>query len=298
MCVGAEPGEGGKTVRKRIKEMSRGKRLALYAAAIALLTPLVWALLGFPPLTKGMEFRWIMAGHCFPSKSPELVVEIKYEGRNGYKAGSYEKQRSVGFQADSDYVYVAKLGYGKEDGYHPVAWRVPAENGVLYTPLDWWVYDCMSWLKGEPEDTSMYSFRCSHIPAFAVKAPGAGASLTLILEDCHDQDGNPTAGGRFPLALDQAENGWFLFRWDTRDIAIQSGCYDESRYVEGTYYYYSTDLGFGYLHGQFSEPYIGLVEWLKNYDFTGLNSSATAYLELTTRDEVGNVLNQVTWKLP
>ena len=289
---------------KGIKELPRSKKLAIYGIVILVLLPLIWIMLGFPPLAKGMEFRRIMAEHGFPGESPELVADIKYEGANSFYCRDmsvlfYEDQRRVGFRADDDNVYVAKLGAGKEDESNPTAWCVPAVDGVLYTPLDWWVYDCMSSsLKWKPEDTSMEAFSRCHIPAFAVKAPGAGASLTLILEDCHDQDGNPTAGGRFPLALDQAENGWFLFRWDTGDIAIQSGCYDESRYIEGAYYYSSPDLGFEYLHGQFSEPYIGLVEWLKNYDFTGLNSSATAYLELTTWDENGNLLDQLTWKLP
>lgn len=288
---------------KGIKGLPRGKKLAIYGIVILVLLPLIWMMLGFPPFTKGMEFRRIMAEHGFPGKSPELVADIKYEGftisYSGLNLSFYEDQRRVGFRADDDNVYVAKLGDGKEDESNSVAWCVSAVDGVLYTPLDWWVYDCMSSsLKWKPEDTSMEAFSRCHIPAFAVKAPGAGASLTLILEDCHDQDGNPTAGGRFPLALDQAENGWFLFRWDTRDIAIQSGCYDESR-VDGNYYYLeSTEMGLGRLHGQFPEPYASLVEWLKNYDFTGVNSSATAYLELTTWDENGNLLDQLTWKLP
>lgn len=257
---------------KGIKELPRSKKLAIYGIVILVLLPLIWIMLGFPPLAKGMEFRRIMAEHGFPGESPELVADIKYEGANSFYCRDmsvlfYEDQRRVGFRADDDNVYVAKLGAGKEDESNPTAWCVPAVDGVLYTPLDWWTYECMCTLRRDL-DYSMHWFSQYHIPAFAVKAPGAGASLNLILEDCHDQDGNPTAGGRFPLALDQAENGWFLFRWDTGDIANRSG-------------YYAS-----------------LIEWLKSYDFTGLNSSATAYLELTTWDENGNLLDQLTWKLP
>ena len=64
---------------KWIRGLSRSKKLAIYGAAVLVILLVHWGMLGFPPLTKEMKFRRLMAERGFPGKSPELTLELVLE---------------------------------------------------------------------------------------------------------------------------------------------------------------------------------------------------------------------------
>jgi len=224
---------------KWIRGLSRSKKLAIYGAAVLVILLVHWGMLGFPPLTKEMKFRRLMAERGFPGKSPELTLEL-------------EEGQFLGIRADDEYVYVADLRnrveifdddqsglFEYEESCGARAWCVPAVDGILYAPLEWQTRKWGNrWDENDTLRIEHYDYEYSSFYGVAVKAAGADASLTAI---CKSDDPNKP-DQRYPLALQKVKNGWFVFS--------------------------------------------------KVFD------STPDYLELITRDKAGNVLEQVSWKLP
>lgn len=212
---------------KRIKGTPRGIRLAVYGIVILVLIPMIWAMLGFPPLTKGMKFRRLMAEYGYPDESPELIVEPQ--------TGDY-----LGIRADDNYAYVADLGdrsqFDRSSYGYYAAWYVPAADGVLYVPLEWWTK--REEIQGTGAEAWLIERKEYDWYGYAVKAAGADASLTAICKSNNPDEPEQ----RYPLILQNVKNGWFVF----------------------------------------SKVYNAVPD----------------YLELVTRDKAGNVLEQVSWKLP
>ena len=269
------------------KRIPRGWKIVLDCAAVLILLAILWAVLDYPMPTAKLAFRRAASGAGFPARDPELILELPYDE---VEYGRLETTGwTLGLTAEEDYVLRVSLTK-KVLGWN--AWDplwVPAVEGVYYTPLPGWgdhysvttynnrkkFFDAAKGIYGDEGPCEL------RIPAFAVKAPGADAALTLILDDYREADGTVTSGGRFPLLLQEAKEGWFIFRWDSLDI-INHLCGEENSWLDG-----------------FTEDrYWVLNEWMTDYNIEEEYHNVNAQLELTTRDEAGEVLNQVTWELP
>ena len=266
------------------KRIPRGWKIALDCIAVLILLVILWAVLDYPMPTANMAFRRTVSGAGFPARDPELILELEWD------EVEYERlettNRTLGLLADGD--HVLRVDLSKELGWGVSKLLcVPTAEGVYCTPLPGWgdrysVTDLdnaerfFQAAKGSDGDGP-----CDlRIPAFAVKAPGADASLTLILGDYWEAEGTVKSGGRYPLLLKETKNGWFIFRWDSLDIIshlsggnARTGGFTDSRYWV-------------------------LNRWMANYDIENELNGVNAQLELTTRDETGKELNRVTWKLP
>lgn len=263
---------------ERWKNLSRGRKIALDFAVVLLLLLVLW--LVWVPSAE-LAFRRAVAGVGYDGRDPELLMDLEYDK---VESGQLNTQkRRIGLLTDGELVLRVEL-------YQELGWKswdpvlVPASDGVLYTPLPKgfnfhsgygvreFIHEASRGVDGEEGPCDL------RIPAFAVKARGADATLTLTLEDCEDGNGNRTdQAGPFPLVLQEKQDGWFIFRWDSLDMI-------------GHYH----DKGSGW----FERPYNYLSEWIETYNIQKESRSARATLELTTRDEAGNVLEQVAWALP
>jgi hypothetical protein len=273
-------------VIKLWKRIPRGWKIVLDCAAVLILLAILWAVLDYPMPTANMAFRRAVSGAGFPARNPELILELPYDE---VEYGRLETTgRTLGLLAEGDHVLLVSLS--KKPGWH--GWDplwVPAAEGVYYTPLPGWgdrysvttdynrkkFFDAAKGIYGEEGPCEL------RIPAFAVKAPGADAALTLILYYKEEYDSTDWSEARFPLLLQEQEKGWFIFRWDSLDI-INHLSEDMDEFTEDCYWV--------------------LNLWMTYYDmedeYHDVNAYVNAKLELTTRDEAGKVLNQVTWELP
>ena len=283
-------------MKKLAMKLSKGKRLALNAAVIVLILPLVWGLLGFPLPTKEAAFRRSMSDYGWPKADPDMVVKL-------------EDGRYAGIRSDADRVYLAEVIENELVGWgsNGVAWSVPTVEGVRYTPFDWWshLYDIHS----------SYFNKYGYGFSFAVKAKGADASLTLVLEengresDSRSDDQEPGVY-RYPFILEQTENGWFIFQWDSKVMGndfSRSGISDNyralvrHRNLQAWMAYYSTGgskRAVDASNNWAAQIYQGLTARYGAENESAQKYNASVYLELTTRDEAGNVLEQRSWELP
>lgn len=279
-------------MRKRWKQVPRKWKLLVDSVLVLILLFILWAAwLDFALPTANMAFRRAMSGGGYPARDPELVLDLKVDGGISFDNDDITtKDCTLGLATEGDHVLVTRL-YKEKMGWNASrleSW--PAAEGVYYTPLQgcWtgrWgdkleIFRGMG-LHGEKEPHDR------RIPAFAVKASGANASLTLILEE-HSDSEPARQVGRFPLLLQETKEGWFIFRWDYLDI-VSHGHREEGESIPGVDVYPTFELD--------DESYSQLLRWLNNYQFMELRS-IDAYLELTTRDADGTVLQEVTWKLP
>ncbi len=246
--------------------------------------------LDFAQPTANMAFRRAVSEAGFPARDPELVLDLKVDGGISYKNDDITtKDCTLGLATEGDHVLVTRL-YKEKLGWSASrldSW--PAAEGVYYTPLQ----DCWDGRWGGRLDIfrgmGLHGDKEPHdrrIPAFAVKATGANASLTLILEKHGDSD---PAGqvGRFPLLLQETKEGWFIFRWDYLDI-VSHGHMEE---MNPSTHFKLDDEGYSLLYRWI----IGypVMDFMKIYRY-----HIDAYLELTTMDADGTILKEVTWKLP
>ncbi len=273
-------------MKKLWKRIPRGWKAALDGAAVLILLLALWAILDYPMPTAKLAFRRAVSGAGFPTRDPELILKLEYDEAEYGRMKT--TGRTLGLLAEGNHVLRVSLN---NEG---LAWMagdplwVPTAEGVYYTPLPGWGHGPHGYATKEQFFAARRGFSgegpCDiRIPAFAVKAPGADASLTLVLGD-YREDGETKPGGRFPLVLQEAAGGWFVFRWNSLDI-INHLWGDDS-----------------YSGGYTDESYWVLNEWLERYDFEDdyryINDCTTAQLELVTRDADGTVLQEVTWKLP
>ena len=118
--------------------------------------------------------------------------------------------------------------------------------------------------------------------SFAVKAPGASASLTLILDAWDGDPGTrPFSYCCCPMVLQEHREGWFLFGFPTESMkyAIQ---YDADQQC------YCLPSG---------SAYESLLRWANYYTVWKQKDLPPAHLELTTYDETGRILKTLRWDL-
>ncbi|MBO4418408.1 MAG: hypothetical protein J5789_01055 [Oscillospiraceae bacterium] len=270
---------------KHWKRIPRGWKVILDGVVALILLFVLWIILECPLPTGELAFRRSVSGAGLPTRDPDLILELEYDRVDNGKLETTDL--ALGLLAEGDHVLRVSLDK-KWFGWKSEAplLVVPAAEGVYYTPLPGWGDNLHGFANKERFFQAARGLHreegpCDvRVPAFAVKAPGTDASLTLILGDCQDEDGATKSGGRFPLLLEEAEGGWFVFRWYSLDI-INHLQGEESR-----------------TGGFTDESYWVLNRWMEHYDIEGHNLVTAAHLELTTRDAEGKVLNQVTWELP
>ncbi len=276
------------------KQIPRKWKITLDCAAVLLLVFMLWAAWDYPIPTANMAFRRTLSRAGLPARDPELILELKSDYISISDGESVKTTDwTLGLLAEGDRVLQVSLS--KELGWdasEPL--QVFAAEGVYYTPLPCWGDKFESSKLGNPhkfhdaarqKDSGVRSPVDIRIPAFAVKAPGADASLTLILYYKEEYDSTDWSEARFPLLLQEQEKGWFIFRWDSLDI------------IDHVY----MEKEFDVEHFRYTEEcYYILNGWLLDYNISMEDSCsyANARLELTTRDEAGNVLEQVSWELP
>ena len=162
---------------------------------------------------------------------------------------SVESERyAIGLRADGSNTYYAEMEWD-------MGWRtgrrcktVPAVDGICYMPL-------------------LGLLSPTEYGGFAVQESGADASLTLILGESEYG-----SGGRFPLFLVEAQDGWLMFSF-------------------GRYLYWH-DSSYS------DEELRSIRGWAKTLDVWKSEPEVPASLELVTRDADGNVLKEISWDLP
>ena len=219
-------------------------KLALNAAAIPLLLFGIWIAADCPCLTAQAAFRKSMEQWGCPKENAELVLPFE----------SVESERyAIGLRADGSNTYYAEMEWD-------MGWRtgrrcktVPAVDGICYMPL-------------------LGLLSPIEYGGFAVKESGADASLTLILGE---SEYGP--GGRFPLVLREARDGWFVFDFDT---------------------HFDNFFDTVYCSSSFSDAERRSIKcWVETHDVR-IGHKVPASLELTTRDADGKVLKEISWNLP
>lgn len=245
-------------MKKKWKAIPRGWKLAIDLTLLALLLAVAWILRGFPSLTASSAFRRSCRDAGLNAPDMELRV------------GNF------GISADGARSYVSDLMDLGEEWQSWDVWTIPAADGICYAPLDFENSVDDGWITESDLEKP--------IPLFAVKAPGADAKLTLTIEPCttyqYSYDGDERLahnwqGGRFPLLLTEAKNGWFVFELDRDELRAHvnetNSCSDAE------------------------EPYTSYLRWV--YAFYRDNMCACPVrLELTTYDESGDVVQTASWE--
>ena len=236
------------------KQIPRGWKLAADLGIILVILVLCWMLLDYPLPTAAAAYRRAVEDAGLPAPKLELQV-------NGLSIGSDEKG-----------TYIARLrernGWGSYD-----AWYIPAAGRIRYAPLEW------------SNDHFPYELDEEKL-AFAVKAPGETAELTLILEDWtktiedfgERESTYQWYGGRYPLVFTERQDDWFLFSFDN----------DYLRSV------IKTDHNGSWWYEQ---PEASYVYWINNYKPWLSGCTAPARLELVTYDAEGNIQISESWTL-
>ena len=197
-------------------------RLAAVCAAILLLLFMNWAILDYPALTAAGAFRRGLRQLMLPDGAQmELLLE---QNRTwGDWEHAEETAYRVGVGTDEENSYLVYLE--KDNGWHPTGELsvTPAAGQVWYTLLPWDGFgpNLSMYLRGwEDPQQKLANKKEDIVPFAAVKAPGASASLTLVLEEWdfseveESKRPEPSQAVRYPLILQESRDGWFLFRFD------------------------------------------------------------------------------------
>lgn len=273
-------------MKKLHRRLSKRSVLILDALVLLLLLALLWVLLDYPALTPGGAFRRGMKEAGLPALSMEL------------------RENDVGLAADDGNVYLVELDFDR--GWRARdAWTVPAEQGVLWAPLNWpvsagWHYkweepvpdfaEEFRYTEGYYEDDSAFPFELPEtLPAFAVKAEAADAGLTLTLEDWEGGENSwpqtrSWQGGSWGLPLLERKNGWLIFGFDTEALRAE-GRFETAADGE---------------HGMwvFDEPADSLAAWIRSYKPWYREVVCPASLTLRLRSGASDAVETITWELP
>ena len=272
------------------KRIPRKWKIVLDGTVILVLLFALWAALDYPMPSARLAFRRAVAGVGYSAQDPDVILNLEYDRAESARLETTEW--TVGLLAEKNGVVRVSL-------YQELGWQawppefVPSvtplsqsDEDVYYIPLPGWGDHLQGFANKERFFDAARALNSGsgpsdvRVPAFAVKAPGADASLTLILGDCRGDDGTIKKGGRFPLIFQKAENGWLIFRWDVLDVI--SHMHGENSRIGGF-----TD-----------ESYWVLNQWMENYDLNNSYRVTDAQLELVTRNADGSVLQELTWRLP
>lgn len=267
-------------------------RLAAVCAAILLLLFMNWAILDYPALTAAGAFRRGLRQLMLPDGTKmELLLEQNRTWGNWEQAE--ETAYRVGIGADGENSYLVYLE--KDNGWHPTG-KVsvtPAAGQVWYALLPWDGFgpNLSMYQRGwEDPQQKLASKKEDIVPFAAVKAPGASASLTLVLEEWdfseveESKRPEPSQAVRYPLILQESRDGWFIFRFDMKTLWYRADWkwseYEEHKQVTS-----------------YREPEKSLIEWVSYFSYSKRNPEdpnnrplAPAHLELTCYDENGGVL--------
>ena len=240
-------------------------KLTLTLLLILLLLLAAWAMQDYPSLSAGMAFRRGLRDAGLPAAKMELLLET----------GSFP----LGLGSDEENTYMSTLAYhGHNTWVCYDAWSVPREQGIWYAPLRW------DNLGGNDFPYGFDGPNDRPVAAFAVKAEGARAELTLVLEDCVTtveplegeaaQEPEQWYGGTYPLVLREKRDGWFIFEFDSQ--------------------YFKANIQKGNNSRWFNEPAYSLVRWIDRY-YGERWHICPAHLILRTYDETGELLQTVSW---
>lgn len=252
-------------MKKLWNRIPLGWKLAMTLLTILLLLLAAWAMEDYPSLSAGMAFRRGLRDAGLPTAKMELFLET----------GSFP----LGLGSDEENTYMSTLAYhGHNTWVCYDAWIVPREQGIWYAPLRW------DNLGGNNFPYGFDGPNDRPVAAFAVKAEGARAELTLVLEDCVTtveplegeaaQEPEQWYGGTYPLVLREKRDGWFIFEFDSQYFIDNLRETNSSRW--------------------FDEPAYSLVRWIHRY-YSERWHICPAHLILRTYDESGSLLRTVRW---
>lgn len=247
------------------KGIPRSWKLAVDVLIILLVLVGTWAILGYPSFSAGMAYRRAVVDAGYPASEMELFTE--QEGRI---------QMGIGTDGNNTYgVQLVRDSTSKLWKFYTV-WSLPAAEGIWYTDLRW---DCSgySFFPRQEDEKTVF--------AYAVKAPGASAELTLTLEDWYYASTSSSIssvewhGGSYSFVLEEARDGWFLFAFDQDFLMEQLNSEENPGRDAGRYD---------------AEPVKSYVNWIQSY-YSRIWMLPPAHLTLVTYDENGAMLNTVTW---
>lgn len=271
-------------MRKLWKRIPKGRRLALECALLLFLLLAAWSVVDYASPCAGTAFRRALRDANYAPTGMELLVEGKIDIQDSVFCDT----SALGTDAERIYrTELTKIHGWTASDVHSLP---KAAEEVWIMPLAWYQIGWDSYMDKWEYENYQAAPVTDRSPCFAVKAPGASASMTLVLEQGEYFDYGepfPSEAGRFPLVLLDAKDGWFVFGFDLEDL--KQNLQYEYRINE------SRTEGFKLW---FEEPYRSFVTWTGCYDIDTPEDNAPVHVELTTYDASGNVLDTVQWKVP
>lgn len=247
------------------KRVPRGRKLALDLLALLLIPVLTWALLDFPSLSADMAYRRAVVDAGYPASEMELLF-VPDSGL----------PMAIGTDGENTYgVILGRYPTLRLWQYFDV-WALRAVDGIWYCDLRWDNLGGRDFPHFRDDSPAL---------SYAVKAPGASAELTLTLDDWHYESTSPIRnsidwhGGTYSFLLEEVRDGWFLFAFD-QDLNLTQ--LESGETLEKNHYQYNAEM---------LESY---VDWIKTY-YSQTWMLPPAHLTLVTYDEIGAVLDTVTW---
>lgn len=268
-----------KTLWKRIP---RGWRLTLDCAVLLLLLFLAWTSVDYHSLTPGAAFRRGLEDACYPPVEMELLAEARNDSFDRGDTEPKVRTQTRGLAADGDRAYCGEL-YTEQGWSTYNCWSFPAvAEDVWYVPLlERFDIEDFCWNYNDSEYDALMRSEPPVKSSFAVKAPGAGASLTLILDACEATERHgPLSYGSYPMILQEHRDDWFLFGFDMAAMRAAMQYNDNGRY-----------------NLSFDSSYESLLRWADDYTVWNQGYLPPAHLELTTYDEAGRILKTLQWDL-
>ena len=247
-----------------LHRIPRGCKLAGTLLLLLLAAAFLWAKLDYPSFTAASAYRRAAWDAGMPPTKMELLVR--------------SASRSLAIGTDENNAYTVWLNHQNNsllwDSYD--VWYSPAEDGVWYADLS-----------AINTNDNAFDLREESMPAFAVKAPGTRAELTLVLEDWtfpagewNYRERTRWYGGSFPLAPLKQRNGWFIFAYDRK-------LFEDN--------FQTAEEGYRFL----PEPFESLADWYEAWEIPQEIAwrFPPARLRLTTYDADGNILKTAEWVL-
>ena len=255
-------------MKKLWKRIPKRVKLGMDLVLILVLLFAIWAMDGFPTLTrKGIYHRALQNALLPAASNPELAVELGDDCCFIIGADSRQAYRVTASRSFLNW-RIAERALARS-----------AEDGVWAVPLTGRVAD------SAPEQ---------YIPGLAVKVPGAAEleiSVEVDVSQYYDVGKADTwepgtgelitlPGGLYPMRTEHAENGWFLACFDTAPVreSVDSGTGEISDLAARNYFIMlnsclNPDSGWEYY-----------PEWQRSFCF-----------HILARDERGAVIRDMVW---
>ena len=225
-------------------------------------------------------------------------------------------ENGVGVGTDGSSCYLVRLE--QRLGWHwSDAWSVPGAEGLIYAPLDWkttggyhykWEETVLPFAEDFHYAPMDFYAPCfpnvieERMPAFAVRAEGADARLSLRLEP--QEDGSyrwgseqPWQGGSYSLVLLERRDGWFIFGFNLAYFIEDDAGEEYPDNPEELDWEYDPEESYAYGDlPKFREPVASFVDWIRNYRPGCPQLRCPAVLYLQCFDENGTFLRTATWE--